>query len=67
MHHSVSDVNFDIHSDSHPTTNMETSSSSSDLTNIQTETDTNKQVCLAIIIKVLLKHVQAIQQTTLSQ
>ena len=43
MHHSVS-VNFDIHSDSHPTISKETSSSSSGLTNTETGTDTNEQV-----------------------
>ena len=43
---SVSDVNFDIHSDSHPTIGMETSSSSSGLTNTETGTDTNEQVSL---------------------
>ena len=44
MHHSASDVNFDIHSDNHPTIGMETSSSSSVLTNTEAETDTNEQV-----------------------
>ena len=43
-HRSVSDINFDIHIDSHPTIDMETSSSSSGLTNTETGTDTNEQV-----------------------
>ena len=43
-HHCVRDVNFDIHSDSHPTIGKETSSSSSGLTNAETGIDTNEQV-----------------------
>ena len=68
---SVSDVNFDIHSDSHPTIGMETSSSYSGLTN--TETGSPEQIQMnkfrfALIIKVLSQHVRAvIQQTTLIQ
>ena len=53
---SVSDVNFDIHSDSHRTINIETSSSSSGSTNTETGTDTNEQVLLCFN-NVLLQHV----------
>ena len=56
---SVSDVNFDIHSDGHPTIGMETSSSSSGLTNIETGTDTNEQVSLCFNNQGIIADVQA--------
>ena len=56
---SVSDVNFDIHSDIHPTIGMETSSSSSGLTNTETGTDTNKQVLLCFNNQGTIADVQA--------